>query len=211
MKTLITATMVALSISASAMAQAPNAAGAKAKEYGIAVVDVGYIFKNHQGFLARMESMKGEVSGIEQQLEADRQNIVKMEQGKANYKPGTPEYSQMDDKIATARASFQLKMQKMQKEFLAKEAKVYYDTYQEVSQMITNYARYQKIGLVLRFNGEPADPLRRETVLREINKPVQFHDSIDITPDILALLNRNAPQNPAAPTSTAGRPGMGPQ
>ncbi len=32
---------------------------------------------------------------------------------------------------------------------------------------------------------------RREDVLREINKPVVFQNQIDITPDVLALLNRD--------------------
>ena len=53
------------------------------------------------------------------------------------------------------------------------------------------YAKRQNIGLVLRFNGEPVDPNRRDDVLREINKPVVVQDQIDITPDVLALINRD--------------------
>ncbi|MEM9184940.1 MAG: OmpH family outer membrane protein [Planctomycetota bacterium] len=191
MKTLIAAATVALAFSFAADATAQSPAGANAKKYGIAVVDISYIFKNHAGFLAKMEGMKGEVQGIEKQLEAERQKIVGMEEQKTRFKPGTPEFSQLDDKIATSKASFQLNMQRMRKGFLEKEAKVYYETYQEVNQMIENYAKYQGLGLVLRFNGEPADPAQREAVLRDINKPVQYQNSIDITPDVLALLNRN--------------------
>jgi hypothetical protein len=35
------------------------------------------------------------------------------------------------------------------------------------------------------------DPNRRDDVLREINKPVVVQDQIDITPDVLALINRD--------------------
>lgn len=203
-KSLVTAIAVGLSLTTLAAAQAPNAAGANAQKYGIAVVDISYIFKNHQGFLAQMESMKGEVAGIEKQLEAERQKIVGMEEEKQRFKPGTAEFSEKDDRIATAKAQFQLNMQRMRKDFLEKEAKVYFETYQQVSKMIESYAKYQKIGLVLRFNGEPADPAQREAVLRDINKPVQFQNSIDITPDILALLNRETAVG-ARPSGTQPR------
>ena len=95
-------------------------------------------------------------------------------------------------------AEFNLKMGKLRKEFLEREAKVYYQTYLEVVDAVKYYAKRQNIGLVLRFNGEPVDPNRRDDVLREINKPVVVQDQIDITPDVLALINRDQ-QGGAAP------------
>ncbi len=73
-------------------------------------------------------------------------------------------------------AEFKLKMGKLRKDFLEREAKVYYQTYLEVVDAVKYYAKRQNIGLVLRFNGEPVDPNRREDVLREINKPVVMQD-----------------------------------
>jgi hypothetical protein len=82
-------------------------------------------------------------------------------------------------------------MGRLRKDFLEREAKVYYQTYLEVVDAVNTYAKRQNIGLVLRFNGEPVDPNRREDVLREINKPVVVQDQVDITPDVLMLLNRD--------------------
>ena len=95
-------------------------------------------------------------------------------------------------------ADFNLKMGKLRKDFLEREAKVYYQTYLEVVDAVKYYAKRQNIGLVLRFNGEPVDPNRRDDVLREINKPVVVQDQIDITPDVLALLNRDQQGGAAA-------------
>ncbi len=73
------------------------------------------------------------------------------------------------------------------------------------------YAQRHDIGLVLRFNGDKVDLNRREDVLREINKSVVFQNQVDITPDILALINRDAgaaPQmgtRPVAPGSSIPR------
>jgi Skp family chaperone for outer membrane proteins len=188
-------------------AQAPNPAGANASKYSIAVVDISYIFKNHARFKATMESMKKEMETIETELKADREKIAVQEQERNKYNVGSAEYKKMDEDIARQMADFNLKMGKLRKDFLEREAKVYYQTYLEVVDAVKYYAKRQNIGLVLRFNGEPVDPNRRDEVLREINKPVVVQDQIDITPDVLALINRDSGGQPAAGTGTqATRP-----
>ena len=195
-------------------AQAPNPAGANASKYNIAVVDISYIFKKHERFKSTMDAMKKEMETIETELKADREKIALQEQERNKYNVGSAEYKKMDEDIARQMADFNLKMGKLRKDFLEREAKVYYQTYLEVVDAVKYYAKRQNIGLVLRFNGEPVDPNRRDDVLREINKPVVVQDQIDITPDVLVLINRD-PQNspgatPAAQSatqpSTATRP-----
>lgn len=193
-------------------AQAPSQAGSNAAKYNIAVVDISYIFKKHERFKATMDSMKKEMETIETELKADREKIAQQEQQRNAFNPGSAEFKQMDEEIARQMAEFNLKMGKLRKDFLEREAKVYYQTYLEVVDAVKYYAKRQNIGLVLRFNGEPVDPNRRDDVLREINKPVVVQDQIDITPDILALINRDqqgAPSGGAtgsAPQSQAIRP-----
>lgn len=183
--------VAALSMSGAVQAQAPNPAGANASRYGIAVVDISYIFKKHERFRAAMESMKKEMETIETQLKADREKIAQTEQQRNTYNVGSAEHKKLDEDVARMMAEFNLKMGRLRKDFLDREAKVYYQTYLEVVDAVNTYAKRQNIGLVLRFNGEPVDPNRRDEVLREINKPVVSQDQIDITPDVLVLLNRD--------------------
>ena len=190
-------------------AQAPNPAGTNASKYNVAVVDISYIFKKHERFKATMEQMKKEMETIEAELKADREKIALQEQERNKYNPGSAEYKKMDEDIARQMAEFNLKMGKLRKDFLEREAKVYYQTYLEVVDAVKYYAKRQNIGLVLRFNGEPVDPNRRDEVLREINKPVVVQDQIDITPDVLVLLNRDQQsggQTGAQPGPQATRP-----
>ena len=168
-----------------------NPAGSNASKYNIAVVDISYIFKKHERFKATMESMKKEMETIEGELKGDREKIAGQEQQRNQFNAGSAEYKKMDEDIARQMAEVNLKMGKLRKEFLEREAKVYYQTYLEVVDAVKYYAKRQNIGLVLRFNGEPVDPNRRDDVLREINKPVVVQDQIDITPDVLALINRD--------------------
>jgi Skp family chaperone for outer membrane proteins len=200
-RTLLFTTAAAAALSTigffSPAAHAQNPAGANASKHGVAVVDISYVFKKHDRFRASMDSMKQEMEAIESELKADRDKIANNEKQRDAYNVGAPEYKQLDEEVARMMAEFNLKMTRLRKDFLEREAKIYYQTYLEISDAVGYYAKRHDIGLVIRFNGEPVDPNRREEVLREINKPVVFQNQVDITPDILALLNRS--QQTASP------------
>lgn len=200
MKTLISAVAATLFLGVTmspAGAQHPEAANAP--KFGIAVVDVSYIFKEHKQFIATMEGMKGEMKNIEGQLKGKRDNIAKLEEARNQLNPGTPEYTAKDDQLATEKAKFNLEMERLRKQLMARESKVYFDTYQQVSYKIAEYAKQRNIGLVLRFNGDQPDVNNRSDILKDINKPVVYENNIDITRDILAIVNGGA-------ATTIGRP-----
>ena len=192
-----------------ASTQAQNPAGANAPKHGIAVVDVGYIFKEHGRFRATMDGMKKEMEAIEEQLKTERARVEQKEKLRDGFNPGTPEFKQADEEVTRMKADFNVHMTNLRKDFLDREAKTYYETYTQVNEAVTYYCQRNNIVLVLRFNGEPADATRREGVLQEINKPIVFQNNIDITPDILALLNRNAPAVGAQPGAAPGAPAPG--
>jgi Skp family chaperone for outer membrane proteins len=212
-----TAAAVALSSFGYSYAQAPQVQApqgqapqlsANVTRYGIAVVDISAIFKRHARFKAAMESMKAEMEKIEAELKAQRETITKAEAHRNTFNLGQPEYKRADEEVAKMMADFQLNMGRLRKDFMEREAKIYYETYTEVVQAVNFYAKRHQIGLVLRFSGESIDPNRRDDVLREINKQVVMQDSIDITLEVLMLLNsrgnQSTPQQPAA--SQAIRP-----
>lgn len=202
MKTLSLAAVVALSLASGAFAQ--NPAGANAPKYGFAVVDINYVFKNHPQFRDKLEGMKGEVQAIEGQLKSSAQELMQLEQKRNSFKPGSPEFKQADEQLATKKAQFELKKQRLQKDFLEKEAQAYYEAYGQVQAEIARYAKHYKIGMVLRFNGEEPDPAIRQQILAGINRPVQYQDSVDITPDITAMVKAKYPGKPQVANQTGG-------
>ena len=131
-------------------------------------------------------------TGPKHTLKQERQAIAKMQERLEALKPGTPDYKQLDEQVAKAKAAFNVKASQQRKEFLDREARIYYDTYLEVNDAVKYYAQRHNLGLVVRFNGDPTDPNRREDVLRAINRPVVYQNAIDITPDVLQELNRSA-------------------
>jgi Skp family chaperone for outer membrane proteins len=183
--------VIVLSSMSAAVAQQQNSSGSNSSRFNIAVVDVSYVFKNYQQFRTSMDAMKEEMTSAEGQLKAERDQVQSRESERADFKVGSPEFKKLDEDIARLKAEFNLKAGRIRKDFLEREAKVYYQTYLEVSNIVKYYAQQHDIGLVLRFNGDQIDPNRRESVLRAINDPIVNQNNIDITPDILALLNRN--------------------
>jgi Skp family chaperone for outer membrane proteins len=103
-------------------------------------------------------------------------------------------------------AEFQLQTSKLQKDFMERQAKLYYQTYLAVVDAVKTYTASHNIVLVMRFNGEPVDPMKREDVMRDINKQVVIQNQIDITPDVLAMLNARAGQQAAQPAGGAAAP-----
>jgi hypothetical protein len=79
---------------------------------------------------------------------------------------------------------------------------IYHQVYQEILQATDYFCKQRGIDMVLRFNGEPVDVQRPDSVLNFINRPVVWYDpGLDITDLILQDVNRAGP-NPA----TAGQP-----
>jgi Skp family chaperone for outer membrane proteins len=184
--------------------QGGNPAGANAAKFGIAVVDIPYIFKNYSRFRATSDAMKKEMETIDANVKAERQAIAQAEQQRNTYKVGTPEYKTADEELARMMAEFQLKTSKLQKDFMERQAKLYYQTYLEVVDAVNSYATSHNIGIVLRFNGEEVDVNKKEDIMRDINKQVVVQNRIDITPDVLMLLNRDSQQTLQRPAGASG-------
>jgi hypothetical protein len=137
-----------------------------------------------------------------------------MEEERNTKKPGSPEFKQLDESLARLKAEFSIKQGTVRRDFLEKEALVYYTSYNQVSAAVKAYADKNNIGMVLRFTGddEIADKSAtpdREAVMRLIMQPIIHQNHIDITPDVLMMLGvdvRNLPPKPTGVPATATRP-----
>ncbi|MFM7034125.1 MAG: OmpH family outer membrane protein [Planctomycetia bacterium] len=180
------AALVPVSSSAQTPAQAPSGGPA----VHVAVVDVGYIFKNHARFKGAMDKMKDEVMTAENSLKNERDRINGLMEQLKGFNVGTPEYKKLEAEIAKAQGDFNVNAQLQKKDFMDREAKVYMQVYDEVEKAVAQFAREHRIAIVHRFDGDPVDSSDRNQILRGITKPMVFHEpGIDITPDILKMLN----------------------
>ena len=195
--------VLSTSLTATAVAQQAGSPSANAARFGIAVVDVNYIFKNYSQFKTAMEGIKTDIQQAEGKLKTSREAIQGKEAEARQFEPNSNEFKQLDENLARQKADFNIKASRIRKDFQEREAKVYYQTYLQVSSAVQQYAKQNNIGLVLKFNGDEVNADNPKAILSAINKPVVTQNGIDITPDVLALLNRggatSAARRPAQP------------
>jgi len=164
----------------------------------VAVVDVQYIFKDHFWYNQQMKALQEEVKQAESQLLEMRNNIQKLEQqinqGKGIWKPGTPDYQNKQQELAQLKGNLAAQLELQRRQFLDKEAKIYFKVYQEITQAVATFARNQRIDLVLRYSKtDDIDPNNPESskVKQWIANPVIFQNQIDITERIVVMLKAN--------------------
>lgn len=192
---LSTATLCAL-ISLAAIA-APNAALAQTAGTRVAVIDVSYIFKNHPGFKAKMEGMKVDVQAFEGQLRQRGEQMKTLQGQLQQYKPTSAEYKGIEAQILKINADGQAAATLKKKDFLQREAKIYYETYNEIVGEVGSLAEKHGIGLVVRFNSEPITD-DRPAILEGVNRAVVFQKNLNITFAVLENLKRKIAATPGA-------------
>ncbi len=160
---------------------------------GIALIDLSYVFENHPGFKQQLESLKQNVQTFEQELKQQQQQISSQRQQIASYKPGSQEYKRLDEVTTKQLAGLRVKMELKRKDVMEDEARVYYETYNEVLRVVQAIAESRGLNLVLRFDRESpqlaggSDP--RET-LKLVNRPVIYQRQLDISNLVIQELNR---------------------
>lgn len=160
----------------------------------VAVIDVGYIFKNARRFKQTMEQIKATDEKFQAELVRRRDAINASIQKLQQMPKGDPNYTLLEEQIAGDQTKLRLDLARAQKDRIEQEAKVYFNAYTEVEDHISKFSGRYGIDLVLRFNSEAMDPTKPESVLSGINRFVVFQRQLNITGHILDEMNRNAPE-----------------
>ena len=168
----------------------------------VAVIDINFIFKNHLRFKESMDKIKKDIEAFEAYLREERNKITSKTEQLRGLPAGTAGYQDLETEIAGMHTQLSLKTGRKRKEILEREAKVYYNAYQEIEERVALFADQYSIGLVLRFNSEPIDSTKRESVLQGINHAVVFQRNLNITNYILDELNRGG----TGPPRVSNRP-----
>ena len=177
----------------------------------VAILDLTYIFKHHVRFKQMSEDMKRDVDAAESALKADRDSYQKLIQKLEDYKRGSPEYKQLEEEIAKRGSELNLRVNIQKKDFLEQESRIYYTVYQEILECVRRHSEQYGISLVLRFNGDPIDRNDPQEILKELNKSVIYYNqAIDITPVILDMTARMAPNPGGMRQPTAPAQGIPP-
>ena len=167
----------------------------------VVLLDIGKVFKAHAKFNAGMESMQREVAAFRAEIEQDQSQIQTMAEELRGLNSDDPKAKQLEATLTKMTADLQVKYQLKNKDFIEREAKLYYATYMHISLTVTTFCDANGISLVLRHSSEEVDPNSRESVMQTINNPVVFEHRRDITDYVVRQVNAPTAQQAVVPTN----------
>ncbi|MEM6470632.1 MAG: OmpH family outer membrane protein [Planctomycetota bacterium] len=177
-----------------AAAFAPWAGTASAQEsapHRVAIVDVAYIFRTHEGIKSQMSAVEANLKAYDAELKQKREELKRMAAKLKDLNPGTAEYAALEEQFAEMDSKLRLDMARKRKELADAEAKVYFQNYQHIAEGVKFLAEYYKINLVLRYNSEEMKQDQGQSVLRGVMKNIVYHDKeLDMTPGVMQYLDR---------------------
>jgi Skp family chaperone for outer membrane proteins len=172
-------------------AAVPSVVQAEGSGHQIAVVDVAYIFKNHEAIKAQVAAVEAELKAFDQELTGKREELKAAAAQLKTFKVGSPEYAAAEENVAGMESKLRLDMARKRKEISDAEAKIYYDNYQRIAAGVKYLANHYKINLVLRYNSEEMDLEQGESVIRGVMKSIVYHDeSLDMTKGVMQYLDQ---------------------
>ncbi|TWU45128.1 Outer membrane protein (OmpH-like) [Novipirellula aureliae] len=172
----------------------------------VAVVDVAYIFKNHPGIKAQVQSVEGDLKTYDGQLQGKREELKQAAEMLKTFKVGSPEYTSQEEKVASMESKLRLDMARKRKELADAEARIYYENYQRIAAGVKFLAQHYKINMVLRYNSEEMDLEKGESVIRGVMKNIVYHDdALDMTKGVMQYLDQSMAKEQTAARPTAGQ------
>ncbi len=104
----------------------------------------------------------------------------------------------MEEQITARKADLTVKVQIQGKQFQQRQAKIYYNVYQEILQATDYFCKQHSIDVVLQVKGDAVDPEVAESVIPFINKQVVWYaPDLDITDQILGDVEPDGDQSSA--------------
>jgi hypothetical protein len=149
----------------------------------VALIDIEYVFKNHARFKQQ------DVEAFDREVGEERKSLNTMKERRDAFSVGSPEYKRAEEEMARLMAGLQVRSQLKKKEMLEREAKVYYDTFMEITKEVAKLADQYGICLVLRFEGQELDPRDPNSVSAGLRRQVIYHRNLNLTPQVLERLN----------------------
>lgn len=158
----------------------------------MALIDVGYIFKNHAGFKTMRENLEQDVNLANVDFQNTRQRLEAKQQDLQNYKKSNTDYAAKEAELAREVAEMNAALALKRNQFSDREAAIYYQVYQEIRDATANYCKQNGIHVAMQFNGEQQLATDNPNMVQsEVARRVVYHDtSLDITPAVLGMLNR---------------------
>jgi Skp family chaperone for outer membrane proteins len=151
----------------------------------IAVVDLNHLFKNHAPLKRELSDLQGEATLQQAKYESLLKSITKKSEELKDLTVGSREYKKLEEEVMQGKAKIQADIALTRKDFVQREAKLYFDVYQKIRSDVAKIAKSQGLAIVINMNRDESHAENPDEVARRISDKVfWFDESIDLTPQL---------------------------
>lgn len=155
----------------------------------VGLIDIGKVFKSHPVFGQQLIDLKTEAEQFKAETQQLQQQLQVEAQGLRGLEPSSAEFKAEESRLAQKSAAKEVEQRGVMRELMKREARLHFDTYNEVKQVIANHCEKSGIRMVLRYNSVAMDESDPAVIMQKVNGSVVFHtNQRDITQDIVTQL-----------------------
>jgi len=157
----------------------------------VGVVDIAEISQNYEKFDDVSAALKAFGEEKQKKLDELRQTAEEKEELLQMHRRGTEKYDRIREEIIMAQAQFKIQKDITDRVLNERKGRAYLDFHKALNIVVRDYAHDNGIDLVLKTaDTESQEQDMAQTLVRLSQQEVlYFSDSIDITKDVLAILN----------------------
>ena len=155
----------------------------------VALVDIGEVFKSHPVFTQQLEALKQEAEQFKASSLQLQQSLMQKAEVLKNYTPDSENFKKTEASLAQESAAMEVDQRNKMRKLMQQEARLHFDTYAEVNELIGKYCDDHGIQLVLKYNSAQMDMKNPSSIMQRVNGSIVYHDqSKDITSKIIAQI-----------------------
>ena len=168
----------------------------------VVVLDVAKVFKANADFDTKMQTIRKQAESLQATFKQEQEAIGLDAQALQGQTAASEARYQLEAQLEQRQTALKTKARQAEAELLAKEAQIYFDTYQKMQQVVTSIAQTNGIVLVLRFDSEAIDPANRGEVIKGVNRAIVFHKNLDITDEVIRIMGPVVSTSAVVPPTT---------
>lgn len=159
----------------------------------VALIDIGAVFKNHPQFSAQLAELKNRADQFKAESQQLQQQLMQQAEGLNLFEKESEEYRDKEAELAKESATLEVDQRAKMRELLKQEAQLHFDTYVEISNVISTYCDEYGIQLVLRFDRKEMSAKDPNSIMQKVNGGVVYRsETADITDAIIQRISVGA-------------------
>jgi len=156
----------------------------------IAIVNVEKVAQQYKPFQKRVATLQEEGKELQSSVALKQSELQGVGNDLQKMAPGSPEQQKLQNQYARLQRELQLFVQEGQQKFREKDLKLSLSLHREIDQVLKPYCKSKGIRLVIRTqNSSMEENQNQQQLVQTINRGVLLEDGLDITDDVLKLMN----------------------